>query len=200
MTGPQHPAHLPDPVHRASHDDREQVVEQLGEAAGDGRIDLAELEERVERAYAAKTYAELAPLTVDLLPAADPRLSGPLELTTLAGSLKQDGYWEVPRQLTARSDKGSIVIDFTEAVCRHREVVLDVDVHMGNVEVVVPRGWSVTTHGVMAGFGSVKNRATDAPAPGSPVLRVLGQVSMSSVRIRYSRRGLGGRWRWSGRR
>ena len=38
----------------------------LRQAAGDGRIDLAELDERLEATYAAKTYGELVPITVDL--------------------------------------------------------------------------------------------------------------------------------------
>ena len=38
----------------------------LRQAAGEGRIDLEELEQRLEAAYAAKTYGELVPITVDL--------------------------------------------------------------------------------------------------------------------------------------
>jgi Domain of unknown function (DUF1707) len=51
---------------RAGTADRERVVKQLNEAFGEGRLDVAELEERVGAAYAAKTLGELTPLTVDL--------------------------------------------------------------------------------------------------------------------------------------
>lgn len=51
---------------RASHDDREAVVEQLRDAAAEGRLDLEELDSRLEQALLSKTYAELAVLTADL--------------------------------------------------------------------------------------------------------------------------------------
>ena len=51
---------------RASHADRDQVVELLRVAAGDGRLSSDELDDRLERALTARTYAELAALTADL--------------------------------------------------------------------------------------------------------------------------------------
>src|SRR5215472_17415029 len=51
---------------RASHEDRDRVVEQLRVAAGDGRLSSEELDERLELALSARTYAELVPLTADL--------------------------------------------------------------------------------------------------------------------------------------
>ena len=51
---------------RVSDDDRHKVAEILREAAGEGRIDFEELDERLEATYAAKTYADLVPITVDL--------------------------------------------------------------------------------------------------------------------------------------
>src|SRR6266568_8582785 len=51
---------------RASHADRDQVVELLRVAAGDGRLSAEELDDRLERALTARTYAELAALTADL--------------------------------------------------------------------------------------------------------------------------------------
>jgi hypothetical protein len=54
------------PDHRASDAEREATAEQLRVAAGDGRLDPEELEERLEAAYGAKTVGELAALTRDL--------------------------------------------------------------------------------------------------------------------------------------
>jgi hypothetical protein len=51
---------------RASHADRDQVVELLRVAAGDGRLSPEELDDRLELALTARTYAELAALTADL--------------------------------------------------------------------------------------------------------------------------------------
>jgi hypothetical protein len=54
------------PDQRAADADREQTADRLREAAGDGRLDQDELEERLEAALGAKTYGELAVLTQDL--------------------------------------------------------------------------------------------------------------------------------------
>jgi Domain of unknown function (DUF1707) len=51
---------------RAGNADRERVVAQLNTAFSEGRLDVGELDERVAAAYAAKTLAELVPLTADL--------------------------------------------------------------------------------------------------------------------------------------
>jgi hypothetical protein len=52
---------------RASDADREQAVASLGRHAEAGRLTPDELEDRVERAYAARTVAELDALHDDLL-------------------------------------------------------------------------------------------------------------------------------------
>jgi hypothetical protein len=51
---------------RASDVERERVVAQLRDHAAEGRLDLAELDQRVERAYAARTRRELRELLADL--------------------------------------------------------------------------------------------------------------------------------------
>lgn len=67
----------PDAV-RASDTERDAVVARLRDAVGEGRLTLAEAEERITAAYAAVHRAELAPLTADLPPLADPsRIAGP---------------------------------------------------------------------------------------------------------------------------
>src|SRR5438309_1271636 len=51
-----------DPKHlRVSDDEREVVAERLRVAAGEGRIGLDELEDRISAVYTAKTYGELEP-------------------------------------------------------------------------------------------------------------------------------------------
>ena len=54
------------PVKRASDAEREAAADRLRVAAGDGRLDHDELEERLEAAYGARTVAELEALTDDL--------------------------------------------------------------------------------------------------------------------------------------
>ena len=95
---------------RISDNDRHQVAEVLREAAGEGRIDLTELDERLEATYAARTYADLVPITLDLpvarstdLPARpaaatpSPVVPGPAEERHLAilGGVERKGVWTV---------------------------------------------------------------------------------------------------------
>lgn len=60
----------PDPGHRPEvrigDREREQTVGHLGAAFSEGRLDVAEYDERVTAAYAAKTAGDLLPLTADL--------------------------------------------------------------------------------------------------------------------------------------
>ncbi len=51
---------------RAADNDREVVVEQLTRAQAEGRLNLAEFDDRVQRAWTAQTYADLAAITADL--------------------------------------------------------------------------------------------------------------------------------------
>lgn len=51
---------------RVSHAEREDVVRRLRRALGEGRLDMDEFEERAAAAYAARTRADLEPLTSDL--------------------------------------------------------------------------------------------------------------------------------------
>ncbi|MEU8327971.1 DUF1707 domain-containing protein [Micromonospora sp. NPDC048839] len=53
---------------RAADADRAAVAERLRVALNEGRLDLHEYDERLQRAYAARTYAELEALLTDLPP------------------------------------------------------------------------------------------------------------------------------------
>ncbi|WP_051024834.1 MULTISPECIES: DUF1707 domain-containing protein [Nocardia] len=51
---------------RASDADREEIVERLRSAMNEGRLNLAEFDDRVQQVYAARTYGELSPILSDL--------------------------------------------------------------------------------------------------------------------------------------
>jgi len=51
---------------RAADADREQVADQLRAGHAEGRLDLSEFQQRLERCYEAKTFGELAALVSDL--------------------------------------------------------------------------------------------------------------------------------------
>jgi hypothetical protein len=57
---------------RAGDADRQAVADRLRSAVDEGRLDLHEYDERLQRAYAARTYAELDVLLADLPAVASP--------------------------------------------------------------------------------------------------------------------------------
>ncbi len=69
---------MPEPHLRAADADRAAVVTRLDESLTDGRLTLAEYEDRSARAHAARTHGELAELTADLPhPVPGPARPGP---------------------------------------------------------------------------------------------------------------------------
>jgi Domain of unknown function (DUF1707). len=175
---------------RASDADRDAVTERLRVAAGQGRITLEELEERLEGVYAAKTYADLDRLVEDLPPPEGAEYGAPpLVLENRTGVIKQAGHWVVPERITVRSTMGHVTVDFTRAECRHREVHLEAHVGSGYVLIVVPRNWAAVIDGIANSMGHVSNKA--APVQGTEVtttLRVNGTVGTGLLKIKRSRR------------
>ncbi|MEU8116190.1 DUF1707 domain-containing protein [Micromonospora sp. NPDC048947] len=61
---------------RAADSDRAAVADRLRVALDEGRLDLHEYDERLQRAYAARTYADLGALLTDLPPVTPTQWSG----------------------------------------------------------------------------------------------------------------------------
>jgi formylglycine-generating enzyme required for sulfatase activity len=207
----------PDPARlRISDQDRHKVSEVLRQAAGEGRIDLDELEERLEATYAAKTYAELVPITADLpahhglTPGASvvphravPEVTGTAYSTSLAmmSETRRQGAWLVPEQHTAFSMMGSVHLDLREATFAAKEVTINAFSIMGDVTVVVNAHTRVVVDGVavMAEFGESRSRVVAELTGDSPVVHVKGLALMAGVHVKRkampgeSRRGITGR-------
>ncbi|MFD2079296.1 protein of unknown function [Actinopolymorpha cephalotaxi] len=186
---------------RASDADREQTAEVLRRAAGAGRLDFEELDNRLERTYAARTYAELVPLTADLPEAAErpsrqqggtaanaPARPGPAEVNALLSSQKVNGRWLVPPRLSARAYLGDVTLDFTEAAIPH-EVVLDVQVGMGQLTLIVPDDIAVDFERGTTVLAERKNKTRGVQGPGTPVIRVRGTVVLGELTAKPPRRG-----------
>src|SRR6266581_2497997 len=135
---------------RASHDDRDRVVELLRVSAGDGRLTAEELDERLEQAMTARTYGELARLVADL-PAAGSAVSPATALQakevaridTRSGHVKRVERWVVPQRMEVKVTSGHVLLDFTQAVITRPTLKLDVDVRSGHVRVKAPWGSEV---------------------------------------------------------
>ncbi|GGS71713.1 hypothetical protein GCM10010156_33320 [Planobispora rosea] len=186
---------------RVSHEERDEVVEQLRVAAGDGRLTMDELGERLEVALAARTYGELEALLRDLPPALAAPAAAPKELIQLktgSGQIRRDGVWTVPRRMEVEISSGSAVIDFTQAVITQRDLDLSVSVGSGQVLLIVPPGVAVDVDSVTVRSGSVRQRVQ--LEPGTPIklrITVSGSVKSGNILARRPRRGF---WDWLRRR
>ena len=72
---------MPQPHLRAADTDRAEVAAVLGEHMAAGRLTLDEYDERLTRAYAARTFGELGELTADLPPVRSGRAVEPAPAT-----------------------------------------------------------------------------------------------------------------------
>lgn len=175
---------------RASHADRDRVVDMLSGAAGDGRITAEELDERVAAALSARTLGELAALTADL-----PDAAGAVPAKDVvrieqqgASALRADG-WAVPRRMEIASAWGDVTLDFSRAEITHDTLRIDVDMRGGTLRLITRPGVVVDADALVIGYGKTKVRS--AGDPGVPaVLRVEihGRLSLGCLEVRPPRR------------
>ncbi|HTI25769.1 MAG TPA: DUF1707 domain-containing protein [Kutzneria sp.] len=182
---------------RVSNVERERAGVLLQDALEQGMITLDEYGERSAIAASAKVRDELTAVLADL-PAAvqngvvaltSPAAADterPLELNAGMGNVNQVGEWIVPSRINARCSMGNVKIDFSDAVCRHRDVWLHAECGWGNIKVLVPRGWTVVVESVSVGSGRLTNKVNSPGLPTLPVLHVEGSVSAGDIKIRYT--------------
>ena len=189
---------------RASHQDRDRVVEVLRVAAGDGRLTAEELDERLEAALTARTYAELAVLTRDLPARPGPAPAAPVAPKDLvridlrSGHAKRDGRWVVPRQMEVRITSGHARLDFTQAVIPEGSLRIDAEIRSGSLILLTKPGVVVDTDDVAVRSGHVRVRTPWGPdVPVILHVTVSGKVGSGRLTARPPRRNL---WQWLARR
>ncbi|SFO18672.1 protein of unknown function [Pseudonocardia ammonioxydans] len=188
---------------RISDADREAAAKRLHDALGEGRITLAELEERLGVVYAARTASELRPPLSDLpggLPPAVAAAAGPaparpvdpaerVHLRTGAGTVKRTGDWPVPAALRLTTSMGTIHLDLSEVRTLPSRIDVEVSTGMGEIVLVLPEGGTADVDGVSGSWGEVKTKVPASPGSSGPHLVVHGKVGMGSLTIRGSRKG-----------
>lgn len=185
---------------RASHSDRERVVETLRVAAGDGRLTSDELDERLEAALTARTYGELAGLTADLPTApgipARSGLSDPKHLVRIARrgtSVRKTGRWVVPRQMEILLVGGNIHLDFTRAILTSPLMEIRARVLGGNLTLIAGPGIVVDATQVALTDGDIAIREPQVqPRPATLRIEVTGTIRNGNLLVRPPRRTL---WR-----
>jgi|HubBroStandDraft_1064217.scaffolds.fasta_scaffold84621_2 hypothetical protein len=169
---------------RASHEDRDAVIEVLRVAAGDGRLTTEELDERLEIAFNARTYGELAGLTVDLPAGAmtaaalapPPQVTpkGVVRIDCRSGHASRDGRWVLPKRIELKVSSGHVLLDLTEAVITHPVLDIAVEIGSGHLRIVTKPGVAVDTDDVRVRNGHVRVKA-----PWGPDIPAVLQVNVS---------------------
>jgi Domain of unknown function (DUF1707) len=198
--GPDEPAQASEL--RASHADRDAVIEKLRVAAGDGRLTAEELDERLEMAFNAKTYGELATLTSDLPVSGRPEeaVAVPVKpkdiarISCTSGHAARDGRWVVPRRMEVKVTSGSVKLDLTEAIITHSVLDIAAEVRSGHLRLITKPGIAVDTDEVAVRSGNVKIKAPwGLGVPVTLQVNISGRVGSGNIVARPRRRTF---WQW----
>jgi hypothetical protein len=177
------------PELRASDADREHHAEVLRRAAGEGRLTMDELEERLNTVYETRTHRELERLVADVvvrgdqpLPTAAPgskRMpvrrgegAGANWLVSIMSGRERKGRWLVGANLKVINVMGGSDLDLNEAELAADEVHVTVFSLMGGADVRVPEGLNVQLSEFAFMGGNSSTLGNDRPDPGGPVLHL----------------------------
>lgn len=178
------------PSIRASDTERADTVMILQESYAEGRLTLAEFDERTEQAYGARFQAELTKLTRDLSPAHgvhelrhpsehDASLnrnvspsrrvsggSGPSTSLAIMGGCQRTGPWTVTEGHTTVAVMGGVSLDLRQADLQSHETTIRAFAFMGGIEIVVPDDIHLSVDGVgLLGYFGEKSVDDDDGRP-----------------------------------
>lgn len=170
---------------RASDEERRRTGELLARAMAEGRLTVAEFEERTDQALAARTRGELDAVVTDLPAAPDaPEAREVVELGdgTFA-DLHRSGHWVVPPSVRVAGRFGDVLLDFSEAELTSDVTTVELALGTGDATIVVPTGATVDADGVHAGLGDVTDRTVERPGPAAHRFVIRGSTGAGDVRI-----------------
>ena len=188
---------------RASNTDRERVAKILHDAMAEGRLTVSELEERLDKVYAAKTFGELEPLTRDLPvqgsgPAPVPRAltmpnsrvggrgTSSAAVAVMSGTTRK-GPWTVPPTFNAFALMGGVDLDLTQARFEDRETTIQAFALMGGIDIVVPD--DITVHVTGIGFmGAFEDNARVVGDPNAPIVKITGFAMWGGVDVKRAKK------------
>lgn len=176
---------------------REQTVDDLSRHFANDNLTLDELERRIERAYRARSAAELDDLTRDLtaMPAEQrPHRPAPVpelftqerdRILSVMTSTTRRGAWRPARNVTVWSVMSETQLDLSDAILPPGVTELEINAIMTAVRITVPPGVRVVmqTDGFLS---EVSDESVEPPAAGSgaPVVRLTGFAVMSELKVR----------------
>ncbi|MGV9644592.1 DUF1707 SHOCT-like domain-containing protein [Streptomyces sp. NPDC004822] len=188
------------PELRASHADRDRVVEVLRVAAGEGLLTAEELDERLETALSARTLSELAALTTDLPTMATTPDGTATAVThvkdtirieqTFSGAVERTGRWVLPRRLELAVTWCDVTLDLTEAVITQDTLRIDLAMAGKTLTLITRPGIEVDIDALTLIHCKLRHHRTRTPPHTPTTLRVqlTGQKAHGKIAIRPPRR------------
>jgi len=186
---------------------RQLAIDALCEHFANDAITVEDFELRVDAVHRATSTDELRQLLQDL-PSRDlPAVAhgAPLPATgrefqvapyehsketgyaiAVMGGSRRRGRWSPAKVNYSISVMGGVELDFREALLPPGVTEVRVFTVMGGVEIIVPPGLQVESHGIgiMGGFEHAGDRYAADLNPGAPILRISGVALMGGVDIK----------------
>ena len=193
------------PELRASDAERERTTEVLRRAAGEGRLTMDELSDRVHAALEARTRAELDRLVADVVvpgggddPVAlaerPPRMpvrpgeDGARWIVSILGGADRKGRWKLGARCTSLNVLGGADLDLNDAELASDVVELTVVSVLGGADVRVPDGVNVEVTDVAILGGNDTDLGEVRPDPGGPTVRIRLISVLGGTNVRRGRR------------
>ncbi len=188
---------------RCSDGDRDLVADVLGTAFANGRITFEEHDERLTKAYAARTFGELDVLTADLVTptaaaqsltadnrqvperrfaAATPAV-GPVlrDSTTVMSTLRPGSPLHVPARTNLVVILGEARIDLVNATFGGNTVQINLNIFLGEVKIRIPEGVRVVSSiNKIMGEYTTRNMPQ---GPASVTVELGGSAVMGEVKV-----------------
>jgi len=190
------------PELRASDADREHHAEVLRKAAGEGRLTMDELDERLTTVYASRTHNELQRLIADVVVPGDHahpatrtnRMpirrgeEGSNWLVAIMSGRERKGRWLVGRNLKVINIMGGSDLDLNDAELVDDVVTITVVALMGGADIRVPDGLNVELADFAFMGGNSSNLGEERPDPGGPTLRLKVISIMGGTDVKRGRK------------
>ena len=190
------------PELRASDADRERAAEVLRRAAGEGRLTMEELDERLTTVYETRTQRELDVLTADVVVADEQRPparradrmpvrhgeGGANWLISVMSGHDRKGRWRVGEHLKVINVMGGSSLDLNDAELTHDVTTITMFSLMGGGEIRVPEGLNVEVSDFAFMGGNDAKLGDHTPDPGGPLLRIRMISIMGGSDVKRGRR------------
>jgi uncharacterized protein DUF1707 len=182
---------------------RQVTIDALCEHFANDIMSVEEFERRVDAAHSTQSADDLKALLRDLPGGDVPALVEPAAVTAPApsvtaaahvkerglvvavlGGSSRKGRWVPARKNVAVAVMGGAELDFRDAMMGPGVTDLQIFAVWGGVEVIVPPGLNVESHGIaiMGGFEHVGD-SVFTPDPHAPTLRITGFACMGGVDV-----------------